>query len=58
MTPEPKHVHTGYGTPGPKTSFAKETSWPDDHRRFTLRHQGRDFRLTDAAGTIVPELLG
>ena len=24
-----------------------------DHERLTFRHQGRDFRLTDVAGTVV-----
>jgi uncharacterized protein (DUF1501 family) len=28
-----------------------------DHRQFTYRHQGRDFRLTDVAGNVVRELL-
>ena len=28
-----------------------------DHRRLTHRHQGRDFRLTDVHGKIVPEIL-
>ena len=28
-----------------------------DHEQLTYRHQGRDFRLTDVAGRIVPELL-
>ena len=28
-----------------------------DHKRLTTRHQGRDFRLTDVAGKVVPELL-
>lgn len=28
-----------------------------DHLRLTARHQGRDFRLTDVAGEVVPELL-
>jgi uncharacterized protein (DUF1501 family) len=27
------------------------------HTRLTYRHQGRDFRLTDVAGTVVPRLL-
>ena len=29
-----------------------------DHERLTYRFQGRDFRLTDVHGRIVPELLG
>ncbi len=28
-----------------------------DHERLTFRHGGRDFRLTDVAGTVVRELL-
>jgi arylsulfatase A-like enzyme len=28
-----------------------------DHERLTYRHAGRDFRLTDVAGRVVPELL-
>jgi hypothetical protein len=28
-----------------------------DHTRLTYRHQGRDFRLTDVSGTVVPKLL-
>jgi len=28
-----------------------------DHKRLTHRFQGRDFRLTDVAGQVVPELL-
>ncbi|MFN6107779.1 MAG: DUF1501 domain-containing protein [Planctomycetaceae bacterium] len=29
-----------------------------DHRQLTYRHQGRDFRLTDVGGKLVPQLLG
>ena len=28
-----------------------------DHLRLTFRHQGRDFRLTDVGGELLPELL-
>jgi hypothetical protein len=28
-----------------------------DHSKFTYRFQGRNFRLTDVAGTVVPQLL-
>ena len=28
-----------------------------DHRRLTYRHQGRDYRLTDIAGKVVPAIL-
>ncbi len=29
-----------------------------NHERLTFRHQGRDFRLTDVAGSVVHKLLG
>ena len=29
-----------------------------DHTQLTYRHSGRDFRLTDVHGRVVPELLG
>lgn len=28
-----------------------------DHKKLVMRHQGRDFRLTDVAGNVIPELL-
>jgi hypothetical protein len=28
-----------------------------DHERLIFRHQGRDYRLTDVAGTVVHDLL-
>ena len=28
-----------------------------DHERFTHRHQGRDFRLTDVHGKVIHDLL-
>jgi len=28
-----------------------------DHTKLTHRHMGRDFRLTDVAGRVVPEML-
>jgi len=28
-----------------------------DHKKLTYRFQGRDFRLTDVAGNVVPKLL-
>jgi hypothetical protein len=28
-----------------------------DHEKLVHRHQGRDFRLTDVFGRVVPELL-
>jgi len=29
-----------------------------DHQRLTYRHQGRDVRLTDVEGRVVPEIIG
>lgn len=29
-----------------------------DHERLTYRFEGRDFRLTDVAGNVVPEIIG
>jgi len=29
-----------------------------DHEKLTFRHQGRDFRLTDVFGKVIPEILG
>jgi hypothetical protein len=28
-----------------------------EHTRLTYRHMGRDFRLTDVAGNLVPKML-
>ncbi|REK23077.1 MAG: DUF1501 domain-containing protein, partial [Planctomycetota bacterium] len=28
-----------------------------DHKRLTYRHAGRDFRLTDVHGKVVPQIL-
>ena len=28
-----------------------------DHKRLTYRYSGRDFRLTDVAGNVIPEIL-
>ncbi len=28
-----------------------------DHKKLTYRYNGRDFRLTDVAGTVVKEIL-
>ena len=28
-----------------------------DHKRLTYRYSGRDFRLTDVAGRVLPEVL-
>jgi uncharacterized protein (DUF1501 family) len=29
-----------------------------DHEKFTFRHAGRDFRLTDVHGTLVKDIIG
>ena len=29
-----------------------------DHEKLVFRHQGRDFRLTDVGGSVVPDLFG
>jgi hypothetical protein len=29
-----------------------------DHEQLTYRYQGRNFRLTDVSGKVVPQLLG
>jgi len=29
-----------------------------DHERMTYRYQGRQFRLTDVHGNVVPDLIG
>jgi hypothetical protein len=29
-----------------------------DHLKLTYRFQGRDFRLTDVGGNVVPKLIG
>jgi hypothetical protein len=31
--------------------------WGFDHKRLTYRYAGRDFRLTDVYGNVVPGLL-
>ena len=46
---DPVHVHDLHATLLHCLGF--------DHRRLTYRHQGRDFRLTDVAGNVVPKLL-
>ena len=28
-----------------------------DHEKLTYKHQGREFRLTDVSGRVVPEIL-
>jgi hypothetical protein len=45
----PVHVHDLHATLLQLLGF--------DHTRLTYRSQGRDFRLTDVAGTVVPSLL-
>jgi hypothetical protein len=46
---DPVHVHDFHATILHCLGF--------DHTRLTYRHAGRDFRLTDVAGRVVPELL-
>ena len=29
-----------------------------DHERLTYRYSGRDMRLTDVAGTLIPQIVG
>jgi Protein of unknown function (DUF1501) len=47
---DPVHVHDLHATLLHLLGF--------DHKQLTVRHQGRDFRLTDVYGRVVPELLG
>jgi hypothetical protein len=28
-----------------------------NHKQLTYRHQGRDYRLTDVHGNVIPEIL-
>ena len=46
---DPVHVHDLHATILHCLGF--------DHKELTFRHQGRDFRLTDVAGNVVPKLL-
>ncbi|MBM3846273.1 MAG: DUF1501 domain-containing protein, partial [Verrucomicrobia bacterium] len=46
---KPVHVHDLHATLLHLLGF--------DHERFTYRHAGRDFRLTDVHGTVVKDLL-
>lgn len=46
---KPVHVHDLHATILALLGF--------DHERFTFRAQGRDFRLTDVHGNVVPELI-
>ena len=46
---KPVHVHDLHATLLRLLGF--------DHERFTFRHAGRDFRLTDVHGTVVKELI-
>ena len=43
------HVHDLHATVMHSVGF--------NHEKLTFRHQGRDFRLTDIAGNVVPKLL-
>ncbi|MCA9168481.1 MAG: DUF1501 domain-containing protein, partial [Planctomycetales bacterium] len=45
----PVHVHDLHATLLQLLGF--------DHTRLTFRHAGRDFRLTDVHGRVIPELL-
>ncbi len=49
VTQDPVHVHDLHATLLHCLGF--------DHEKLTYRHQGRDFRLTDVAGNVVPTLL-
>ena len=49
VTEDPVHVHDLHATLLHCLGF--------DHEKLTYRHQGRDFRLTDVAGNVVPTLL-
>lgn len=46
---KPVHVHDLHATLLHALGF--------DHTRLTYRHAGRDFRLTDVAGNVIPEVL-
>ena len=46
---KPVHVHDLHATLLHALGF--------DHARLTYRHAGRDFRLTDVAGNVIPEVL-
>jgi uncharacterized protein (DUF1501 family) len=50
ITQEPVHVHDLHATMLHLFGL--------DHERLTHRFQGRDFRLTDVAGRVVPQVLG
>ena len=49
VTQDPVHVHDLHATLLHCLGF--------DHEKLTYRHQGRDLRLTDVAGNVVPTLL-
>ena len=46
----PVHVHDLHATIMKLLGF--------DHEKFTYRYAGRDFRLTDVHGKVVPGLMG
>jgi uncharacterized protein (DUF1501 family) len=46
---DPVHVHDLHATLLDRLGF--------DHERLTFRYQGRDFRLTDVHGRVLPQLL-
>jgi uncharacterized protein (DUF1501 family) len=49
ITEDPIHIHDLQATAMHCLGF--------DHTKLTYRHMGRDFRLTDVAGKLVPKLL-
>ncbi len=49
ITDDPVHINDLHATMLPLFGF--------DHTRLTYRFQGRDFRLTDVAGKVVPKML-
>ncbi len=46
---KPMHIHDLHATIMALLGF--------DHEKFTFRHAGRDFRLTDVHGKVVPEII-
>ena len=49
ITKDPVHIHDLHATMLRLFGF--------DHERLTYRFQGRDFRLTDVSGRVVPQLM-
>ena len=50
ITEQPVHIHDLQATILHLMGF--------DHERLTYRFEGRDFRLTDVAGKVVPDIIG